>query len=235
MVYAVSLRPENIAGFVFWSKNFTPFIPILDKISALGYRNFLFNFTITGLPDAFEPNILPPEYTIPVFQELSQRYGKKAIFWRFDPIIISNITPEIHYIEKFKHLADKIALYTQRCIFSFACFYHKVKRSLKNLEAETGVVAFDPEIERKKDLAEKLAEMAKNYNLLLQSCCGEYLEVSPGISKAHCVDGRMMSELMGGNQVFYAHPSRPECGCDESTDIGQYGTCKGGCRYCYAN
>jgi hypothetical protein len=69
----------------------------------------------------------------------------------------------------------------------------------------------------------------------LQSCCCEYLEDIPGIEKAHCVDGNLISELLDDGTVFYNHPSRPGCGCDESVDIGQYGTCKAGCVYCYAN
>ena len=30
-------------------------------------------------------------------------------------------------------------------------------------------------------------------------------------------------------------PTRQECGCTESTDIGAYDTCPHGCVYCYAN
>jgi len=35
--------------------------------------------------------------------------------------------------------------------------------------------------------------------------------------------------------VYKEKPTRKECGCTESSDIGTYGTCPHGCIYCYAN
>ena len=47
--YIVSLRPEDVACFVFWSKDFSPFIEHLKTLDNLGYT-FYFNYTVTGLP-----------------------------------------------------------------------------------------------------------------------------------------------------------------------------------------
>jgi DNA repair photolyase len=39
---------------------------------------------------------------------------------------------------------------------------------------------------------------------------------------------------MGGLK-YKAKPTRQECGCTQSSDIGAYDTCPHGCVYCYAN
>ena len=54
--YVVSLRPEDVAAIVFWSKNFGPFMKNLEAIERMGYR-FYFNCTVTALPDVFEERV----------------------------------------------------------------------------------------------------------------------------------------------------------------------------------
>ena len=56
-VHQVSLLPEDVVCFVFWSKNFTPFMEELKEIQSRGYH-FYFNYTITGLSSYFEKNVL---------------------------------------------------------------------------------------------------------------------------------------------------------------------------------
>jgi hypothetical protein len=149
--------------------------------------------------------------------------------------LFSDFTQEDYYFNRFREIAEQIAPYTERCIFSFTCFYHKVKRSLGKLEAEQGIKAYDVETSRKREMAEKLAGIASSYNLELHSCCCEYLEDIPGIKKSHCVDGALVGELWNSKYTLNLNPSREGCGCYESSDIGEYATCKGGCVYCYAN
>ena len=85
------------------------------------------------------------------------------------------------------------------------------------------------------ELAEELAEIAAGYGIEMYSCCGDYL-VGDKIKKAHCVDGRIIERLFYPEGLSYkAKPTRKECGCTESTDIGTYDTCPHGCVYCYAN
>jgi hypothetical protein len=47
--HLVSLRREDVHAFVFWSKNFRPFLATLAEVRAAGYP-ILVNYTITGLP-----------------------------------------------------------------------------------------------------------------------------------------------------------------------------------------
>jgi len=94
--YIVSLRPEDVVCFVFWSKNFAPFIEKLQAIDSLGYK-FYFNYTITALPEVFENNV-DKRAAVEALKELSRTYSRRHINWRFDPIIISNICGRDFYV-----------------------------------------------------------------------------------------------------------------------------------------
>lgn len=232
--YRVLLTPDKVAAFVFWSKNFIPFRNKLEILEKLGYHRFIFNYTITGLPNEFEPNVPQVEDAVADFISLSRRYGREVMFWRFDPIIFSNITDGEYYIQKFRALASQIAPYPDRCIFSIAFFYNKVIRALRRLGEEKGVYAIDPDIEWKRSVALSLSRVADEQGIEFHACCCEYLLDIPGIKGSKCVDGELVSRMWEGMYGWKIKPSRKGCGCAESSDIGQYGTCKGGCVYCYA-
>ena len=61
--YIVSLKPEDVICFVFWSKNYEPFIEKLKIIEDMDYK-FYFNYTITGLPNIFECNLVEKELSL---------------------------------------------------------------------------------------------------------------------------------------------------------------------------
>jgi histone acetyltransferase (RNA polymerase elongator complex component) len=80
-----------------------------------------------------------------------------------------------------------------------------------------------------------LSEIAKRHGMRMFSCCGDYL-VNDRIQKGHCIDGSVIESLFFTEGLAYKEkPTRKECGCTESADIGTYDTCPHGCVYCYAN
>ena len=79
----------------------------------------------------------------------------------------------------------------------------------------------------KRSLSE-LAKIGAAHGIRLHACCEDAL-AGGMIAKAHCVE----TELLGA-VALKASPSRAECGCVESVDIGAYDTCQFGCVYCYA-
>ncbi|MHC4645835.1 MAG: DUF1848 domain-containing protein [Planctomycetota bacterium] len=231
--YIVSLRPEEVVCFVFWSKDFTPFLEILKMLDDLGYK-FYFNYTVTGLPDIFESNV-NKKSAVATLKMLSRMYSPRHINWRFDPIVISSICDRPFWLRAFKQLASELEGYVERCYFSFVAMYGKVVRSFADFEKLHRLKIFDPDPAFKIDLAGELADVADRHGIEMYSCCGDYL-VSAKIKKAHCIDGDLIEELFAPKDFSHTEkPTRKECGCTESADIGAYDTCPHGCVYCYAN
>ena len=231
--HIVSLRPQDVVCFVFWSKNFAPFLENLEAIDRMGYK-FYFNYTVTGLPNVFESNV-EKHTSIETLKQLSKMYSPRHINWRFDPIIISSICDRDFYIRAFEELAGQFEGYVERCYFSFVVNYGKVVRNFAEFEKLHGLKIYDCDSDFKIDLANELAAIAEHHGIQMFSCCGDYL-VNERIKKARCIDGQIIEQLFSPTDFLYSYkPTRKECGCTESADIGTYDTCPHGCIYCYAN
>ncbi|MDK2887517.1 MAG: hypothetical protein PWP72_395 [Thermoanaerobacter sp.] len=229
----VSLRPEDVGALVFWSKNFAPFLPYLAELKALGYR-MVFLFTITGLPRIFETRVPDTGVTIAALQAMSRMFSPGHVLWRYDPVLLSSVTDEKYHLRRFRELCRFLSGYTTRCYISFVCLYPKVRRRLQALEKQGIKVLAVSEAEQAA-LARHLAEIAAEYGIELYSCCNDHLVGGP-VKKAHCVDAELLSSLFNLEAGFYRiRPTRKQCGCWESVDIGMYDTCPHGCIYCYAS
>jgi hypothetical protein len=234
--YRVSLLPGDVQAIVFWSKDPRPLIPYLKELDDRGY-DFLFQFTITGMPSPspFERCVPSPQEMVTTFKQLSDRYGPRRVLWRFDPILLSSQTDPDFYLHQFSKLARELSGATKRCYFSFAHFYERAKIAFNQVLKPQGIACYDPDVSEKRLLAGRLAEIAGEYGMILLSCCCDYL-LGDGIEKAHCIDGVLINELFPAKATERKIvPTREGCGCTESRDIGVMDTCPHGCVYCYAN
>ncbi|MCX9026165.1 MAG: DUF1848 domain-containing protein [Candidatus Methanoperedens sp.] len=232
--YILPLKPEDVTCFVFWSKNYTPFFDNLKIIEKMGYK-FYFNYTITGLPNIFECNLVKKEISIDSLKKLSDLYTPKHINWRYDPIIVSEATDYNFHVKNFEKIASALEGYVERCYFSYAIQYGKVKRNFDKFQSENNIKIVEPDANLRIKLANELADIAGNHGIKLLTCCGDYL-LNQKIAKAHCVDGKIIEELFYKNGFKLGEkPTRKDCGCTDSADIGAYDTCPHGCIYCYAN
>jgi Domain of unknown function (DUF1848) len=231
--YAVSLLPEHVVCFVFWSKNFEPF---MDHLKTIGRSyNSYFQFTINALPKIFESNVVETSIAVETLKEISRTFSPVHVSWRYDPIVITEFTDADFHLRNFESLASQLEGFVERCYFSFPTFYGKVKRNFTIFEKENGFPILDRDEHFKLALAGRVAEIAHRHGIGMHSCCGDYL-TGEKIKKAHCVDGDLIGRLFfNGRYGYKVKPSRPECGCAESIDIGAYDTCPNGCIYCYAN
>jgi len=234
----VSLCPEDVRAIVFWSKDYRPLERHLDELDRRGFR-YLFQFTITGLPRIFEERVPDAETAVATARRLAGRTSPAQVLWRFDPIVISDLTGAGETIERFARLARMLEGATQRCTVSFMEFYAKVKRNMAPVEAAQGLRFRNPAIEEKRAIAGRLAAIAATHGIALVSCCNDDLIQAGGgweVGKGRCVDASLIDALFPDRAgVSKPGPTREACGCALSRDIGAYDTCPQGCFYCYAN
>ncbi|NIQ77187.1 MAG: DUF1848 family protein, partial [Anaerolineae bacterium] len=86
---------------------YQPLLPHLDELDQVGYR-MVFQFTITGLPKPFEPNVPELPDLLEYAWHLAARYRPEAVLWRYDPILISSITSVQHHLTRFRELAARL-------------------------------------------------------------------------------------------------------------------------------
>ena len=227
--YTVGLRREDVHTLVLWSKNFRYF---LEKSSYFKNYNLYFLFTINNMPE-LEPGIPDLDDRLKQLRELALRYGPERIAWRFDPVIFRSDGP-VSDPETFKSIGEKIVnAGVTRAIFSFLDMYGKVRK--RNEKLKLGLI--DPPQEDKVEYAVKLAGIAKELGMSLESCC-ESLGNIEGITEASCINGKLLSQLAGEPaDITKDNGQRKACNCAVSRDIGSYNDmpCPNGCLYCYAN
>jgi len=90
--------------------------------------------------------------------------------------------------------------------------------------------------EHDRTIAPALAPIAKERGLAIETCA-ELTDLQEfGIGKAKCIDSGIFEWMTEKRLSLGKDPwQREECGCHNSQDIGAYGTCTNGCKYCYAN
>lgn len=231
--FHVSLKPEDCTGIVFWTRNPSPLFKHFDELKDRGYY-FYFHFTITGYPHPIESNTPPLFKSIERLKKLSQKIGPNGIHWRYDPIILSNITPEIFHIKNFCFIARNLKGSTKICTVSFMQFYEKSRDNFKGLKENYGIQLDNPPLERKIKLLHRLNQIASENGIKIRSCC-DNSALTARIQRGSCVGPEYLSLIRPGFfEDWKKKPTRAGCKCYESIDIGAYGTCIFGCSYCYA-
>ncbi|MBM3130602.1 MAG: DUF1848 domain-containing protein [Chloroflexi bacterium] len=232
----VSLLPEDVDLFVFWTRQPRPMMQCLDELDQRGYR-YYFQVTLLDNPRALDPQTPALAQAIRNFQDLAARIGSAKTIWRYDPIVFTTTTDARWHIETFTRIARALRGYTNRVVISIADEYAASRRRLEALRA-SGLEPLGAEFYRREEFAECLCALARAANengMTIQSCAEEMDLQSYGIAPGKCVDADYIHETFGIEVTRVKDPSqRAACGCVISKDIGAYDTCLFECQYCYA-
>ncbi len=227
------MHPKDVDALVFWTRNPAPLFPHLAELDAQGYA-YLFQFTLTGYPRSIETSVPDPDTAVKTFSCLSDWIGRERVIWRYDPVLVSNQVPVATHKRLFARLARQLSGKTRRVTISFADFYKKTERNLKQVE---GLICTDitRQQEELQDLAAFMARTAREEGMEIQSCAEPAAIRESGILPGKCLDDDWLKAVFGLALTSKKDKGqRPECGCIPSVDIGSYNTCLHGCAYCYA-
>ncbi len=225
-VSKVSLRPEDIDCLLFCSKNYQPILKYMEEINQT-YK-VLCHYTITAYGKDVEPNVPCLDDSIKTLLNLSKIIGKEKVLWRYDPILLTKKYTIQKHLEIFEYLAKQIAPHVQRCIFSFVEMYQKLNYNMPE------IIPFKTEDRIK--ILEGIGEIAKKYNLSLQTCGTDENYEKYGIHLSGCTTVEILEQAhLIKYKKIKSKPIRKGCHCLPSRDIGAYDTCINGCKYCYAN
>ncbi len=228
----VSLLPQDVEGIVFWTKNLTPFMKHLPAVRQASLP-FVIQFGINGYPRTLERCVIDAERSIDNLRQAAEEYGPKVCVWRYDTIVFSSVTPFDFHLRNFEQLARKLGRATDEVVISFAQFYRKTLRNMKQAADQVGFTWNDPAREEKRRLASELVQIASIYGMRL-SICSQRDYLVEGAHDARCIDAQRFEQITGKPVPAKLRGNRKECGCYQCRDIGQYDTCPHGCVYCYA-
>ncbi|MFX1323407.1 MAG: DUF1848 family protein [Promethearchaeota archaeon] len=237
----ISLSPEDVKCFVWWSKNFDKWIIAYNENRKIfdSYKGHIFQFTI-NTPTSLENNISASlEERFKQLEWLVNEFGEGFINYRYDPIIFYKKigTREIkNNLGKFKFIIEKVAdSGLKEMIFSFATIYSKVNTRMN----ARGYYPIDPTLKKKKEILHRLIEVCNSYDIQMKACCQPDLLEIEGIEQAHCIDAYKIEQLIKEEIPKQKDTGqRKDCGCFKSKDIGGYSgifRCKHNCDYCYAS
>jgi hypothetical protein len=147
-VSRISLMPEDVDGFVFWTKNLGPFEKRLERVAEFG-RPFTVQYTITGYPRELESSVVDADRSVQHVRAVAERYGPKAAVWRYDPILFSSLTPIDFHLQNFENRAGALEGSCDEVVISFAQIYKKTLRNLDQAAREFGFAWEDPPDERR--------------------------------------------------------------------------------------
>ncbi len=216
---------DNVDLIVFCTKN--P-LPILDKIKFID-KKILFQVTITPYNKDIEPDVISKKEIIKAIKELSDIIGIDNLYIRYDPIFLSNKYDINYHIKAFGKLCSLLNGYTKKIIVSFIDQYKNVKNNMNTLNIREFTE------EDYKLIGENFSKIAKENNMIVQTCFENRNLCEYGFTKGECLSRELAYKITGKSYKNWTARKERLCNCVEMVDIGVYNSCKHFCKYCYAN
>jgi len=232
----VSLLPEDVDAIVFWTRNAATLIPHLDELDERQIP-YYFQYTLLDNPKVLDPKSPSLKAALKTFHQLAERIGPERVIWRYDPIVLSDVTDVDFHIDAYRRISDALQGATKRSVVSIVDYYKKASRRWRDVQNQGVEVKF-PDFQQATEmdkLMNAIVETAHEHDMEIFSC-SETINLKPyGILPGKCIDDDYIKRVFGIDVTHKKDPNqRKECGCVVSKDIGMYDTCLFGCQYCYA-
>jgi hypothetical protein len=232
----VDLRPGSVEWIVFWSRSYDK---LLKNRSFFVDYQLYFHFTIISHHPLLEKVYTKTNKLIDQMEKLVTNFGSDKIIWRYDPIVCWENKGKIetnYRKSEFEFFCSEFSsMGITNCYFSYVTDYHKFKQRFSHKYPNLRLLPGN-----ENNFLPILREMRKisaKYKITLCSCCNDNL-LGLNTVKGHCISGPLLNSMAGRRIVSEAKmPTRKDCGCTRSVDIGDYlkQPCYFGCIYCYAN
>ena len=216
---------EDVDLILFCTKN--P-IPIIDKLDNIKIP-YIFHITITPYKNDIEPNLPSKSDIIEAVKKISTTIGIENVYVRYDPIFISEKYNVEYHIKAFTKLCSLLKGYVNTIIVSFIDNYQNVRKNLPYLKYRSFTE------EDYKLIGENFSKIAKNNNMVVQTCFEERNLTEYGFTKGECMSKELAFKLTGKTYKKWQARKGNACNCVELVDIGVYNSCNHLCKYCYAN
>ena len=216
---------DDVDLILFCTKN--P-IPIVDKLGDIKIP-YIFHVTITPYKDDIEPNLPSKSKIIEAVKKISTMVGIDNIYVRYDPIFISEKYNIEYHIKAFTKLCSLLKGYVKTIIVSFIDNYKNVRKNLPYLKYRSFTE------DDYKLIGENFSKIAKDNNMVIQTCFEERNLTEYGFIKGECMSKELAYKLTGKTYKKWQARKGNACNCVELVDIGVYNSCNHLCKYCYAN
>lgn len=247
--FRASLRPEDVLGYLFWTKYAAPFHSELASLRAEGVP-CVFQYTVTGYGREIQSGIPLVGKVVDDFLRVARTLpGAEAIQWRYDPILVSPEYGTGWHLRNFEWIAARLEGATRVVNVSFVEPYLKSLAKAPDwrtihwrrpdplrhrvaLSRFPGIRSVGTEEE---GALRELAGIASQRGMELRVCCNrEYDVLFPA---AHCCGEELFLSygpaVVERISLLKPGSSRPGCNCLKTVDIGMETTCPAGCFYCY--
>ena len=218
-----SLRPEDTAALVFWTKDPKSLVEGYDRdIRKYGEYDIKAHVTITGWREV-EHGVMATDDACRWTEGVASRFGPQNVFWRFSPVPIlpdylGINRPDLGiegdgWINRFEHIAKRLQGLTTQCYISF------LQPNARIPETRTA--------EERVRILRVLANLAAPYGIEVILCLEDHtpLPSYPNLRAGVCVPPES-----------FRHPTDKveSCGCVPMVDpftINE--ACTLSCDYCY--
>jgi len=208
------------------SKNYEPGLKLIEKLD----KEFpcLYHYTITAYGEDIEPGVPSIMKSGETLFKLSDIVGPEKIFWRYDPVLLTEKYTLDYHKDIFGFLCEILNDRINRCIYSYINLYEKTRRHMPELEDWTD--------EKKIEVAKVLGKTAKEHGVKIQTCNCNLDLTEYGVGKSGCVTKELFNTILGLNLKDKKPNGTLGCAhCYPIVNIGEYNTCLNKCKYCYAS